>query len=168
MPGAWAQVNRLSVTEKASRYGIQEKGRKPDADIGHGKPRESISERLSTPPPASTRAIYRQLSEYLHDFAGRGRLQAPRDRGKSLKERSKSAYETAPAVLPPPRAFVVHLDSDAAPADGRLRGRAVHIASGEAAPFESLPELLRFLHAAIAQAEDGQAIDPAKAGNDDP
>jgi hypothetical protein len=42
------------------------------------------------------------------------------------------------------------------------------MASGEAAPFESLAELLCFLHAAIAQAEDGQAIDPAKAGNDDP
>ena len=92
----------------------------------------------------------------------------PEPGGKSLKERSKSTYETAPAALPRSRAFVVHLASDAAPADGRLRGRAVHIASGEAAPFESLAELLRFLHAAIAQAEDGQAIDPAKAGNDDP
>lgn len=85
-----------------------------------------------------------------------------------MKEHSKSTYETAPAALPRPRAFVVHLTSDAAPADGRLRGRAVHIASAEAAPFESLAEPLRFLHAAIAQAEDGQAIDPAKAGNDDP
>jgi hypothetical protein len=84
-----------------------------------------------------------------------------------LKERSKSAYETAPAALPRPRAFVVHLASDAAPATGSLRGRAVHIASGDAAPFESLAELLRFLDAAIAQAEDGQAIDRANAGNDD-
>ena len=84
-----------------------------------------------------------------------------------MKERSKSAYETAPAALPRSRAFVVHLASDAAPADGSLRGRAVHIASGEAAPFESLAELLSFLHAAIAQAEDGQAVDHAKAGDDD-
>jgi len=88
----------------------------------------------------------------------------PRARGKPLKERSKSADETAPPALPRPRAFVVHLASDAAPPDGSLRGRAVHIASGEAAPFESLAELLRFLHAAIAQAEDGQAIDRAEAG----
>jgi hypothetical protein len=84
-----------------------------------------------------------------------------------LEERSKSAYEGAPSALPRPRAFVVHLASDAAPATGSVRGRAVHIASGEAAPFESLAELLRFLDAAIGQAEDGQAIDPAKAGNDD-
>ena len=85
-----------------------------------------------------------------------------------MMDRSKSAYETAPAALPRPRAFVVHLASDAAPADGSLRGRAVHIASGEAAPFESLAELLCFLHAAIAQAEEGYQVDHPKAGNDDP
>jgi hypothetical protein len=62
---------------------------------------------------------------------------------------------------------VVQLASDAAPANGSLRGQAVHIASGEVAPFESIAELLRFLEAAIAQAEEGQAIDSAKEGNDD-
>lgn len=84
-----------------------------------------------------------------------------------MKERSTPTYQNAPVALPRPRAFVVQLASDAAPADGSLRGRAVHIASGEAAPFESIAELLRFLEAAIAQAEDGQAIDRANAGNDD-
>ena len=84
-----------------------------------------------------------------------------------MKERSTPTYQDAPVALPRPRAFVVQLASDAAPANGSLRGRAVHIASGEAAPFESIAELLRFLEAAIAQAENGQSIDRANAENDD-
>lgn len=72
-----------------------------------------------------------------------------------MKQRSTSERDTSPALLPRPRAFVVQLTSDARPTDGRLRGRAIHLASGEAAPFESVSELLRFLEAAIAQAEDG-------------
>ena len=72
-----------------------------------------------------------------------------------MGKRSISGYDTAPAALPRPRAFVVQLASDAVPADGSLRGRVVHLASGEAALFESITELLRFFEAAIRQAEDG-------------
>jgi hypothetical protein len=74
---------------------------------------------------------------------------------KTSKEPSSPKQEAAPTVLPRPRAFVIQLASDAAPEDGRVRGRAVHIVSGEAAPFESITELLRFLQATIARAEDG-------------
>ena len=50
----------------------------------------------------------------------------------------------APA-LPHQRAFLLQLAIDAVPADGALRGRAVHIGSGEAVPFENVAELCRFL-----------------------
>ena len=73
-----------------------------------------------------------------------------------MKEFFISGHDTTPAALPRPRAFVVQLAANAQPADGSVRGRAVHIASGEAAPFENITELLRFLAAAIARAEDGQ------------
>jgi hypothetical protein len=72
-----------------------------------------------------------------------------------LKGPSTSGSGTAPAGLPRPRAFVVQLASDAEPAGGTVRGRAIHIASGEASAFESITELLRFLEAAISRAEDG-------------
>lgn len=70
-----------------------------------------------------------------------------------MKEPPSSKSDAA--ALPRPRAFVIQLASDAAPEGGHVRGRAVHIVSGEAAPFESVAELLRFLDAAIARAEDG-------------
>ena len=72
-----------------------------------------------------------------------------------MKEPARPKGEAAATVLPRPRAFVIQLASDAAPEGGHVRGRAVHIASGEAAPFESVAELLRFLESAIARAEDG-------------
>jgi hypothetical protein len=43
------------------------------------------------------------------------------------------------------RAFVLHLDDDADPASGLLRGRAEHVTSGIAGRFESVPELLELL-----------------------
>lgn len=57
------------------------------------------------------------------------------------------------APLPRPRSFVVQLAADAAPPGGTIRGRAIHIVSGEAASFESMDELLGFLGVSIARAE---------------
>jgi hypothetical protein len=54
---------------------------------------------------------------------------------------------------------VLQLAADAAPSTGAIRGRAVHIVSGEAASFESMSELLGFLDAAIARAEQGERGD---------
>ncbi len=59
----------------------------------------------------------------------------------------------APAGLPPRRAFVLQLAGDAEPGTGALKGRAVHIDSGESAPFDDIAELLRFLEARLAWAE---------------
>jgi hypothetical protein len=48
---------------------------------------------------------------------------------------------------------VVQLAADAAPPDGPIRGRAIHIVSGDAASFDSMAELLGFLGVAIARHE---------------
>ena len=61
--------------------------------------------------------------------------------------------QSGSAPLPRPRSFVLQLAADAAPPDGTIRGRAIHIVSGEAASFESMAELLGFLGTAIARAE---------------
>jgi hypothetical protein len=57
------------------------------------------------------------------------------------------------APLPRPRSFVVQLAADASPPGGAIRGRAVHIVSGDAAYFESMTELLGFLGVSIARHE---------------
>jgi len=57
------------------------------------------------------------------------------------------------AGLPQRRAFVLQLADDADPAAGVLKGRAVHIDSGEFAPFDDIAELLRFLEAQLAWVE---------------
>jgi hypothetical protein len=72
----------------------------------------------------------------------------------------------APAGLPPRRAFVLQLAGDAAPGVGALKGRAVHIDSGESAPFDDVAELLRFLEAQLAWAE--RADHALTSGNDRP
>jgi hypothetical protein len=59
----------------------------------------------------------------------------------------------APAGLPQRRAFVLQLADDADPSAGRLKGRAVHIDSGESAPFDDIAELLRFLESQVAWIE---------------
>lgn len=56
----------------------------------------------------------------------------------------------ASAPLPRPRSFVVQIAADAAPPDGMIRGRAIHIVSGEPASFESMAELLGSRFRAIA------------------
>lgn len=63
------------------------------------------------------------------------------------------ATGTAPARLSQRRAFVLQLADDAEPAAGTLKGRAVHIDSGESAPFDSMTELLRFLELQLARVE---------------
>jgi hypothetical protein len=58
-----------------------------------------------------------------------------------------------PSGLPPRRAFVLQLADDAQPRTGALKGRAVHIHSGESAPFDDIDELLRFLDSQLAWVE---------------
>ncbi len=65
-----------------------------------------------------------------------------------------------PAGLPQRRAFVLQLADDADPKAGALKGRAVHIDSGESAPFDSIAELLRFLEAQLAWVERDGEQDP--------
>ena len=52
------------------------------------------------------------------------------------------------------RAFVLHLDVDADPGAGVLRGRAEHVVSGRAGHFASLPELLAFLDRVLRDGTD--------------
>jgi hypothetical protein len=52
------------------------------------------------------------------------------------------------------RAIVLHLDDDADPAGGHLRGRAEHVVSGRSGRFESLAELLAFLDRVLRAARD--------------
>jgi hypothetical protein len=47
--------------------------------------------------------------------------------------------------LPAERAFVVPLHAEADMARGRVMGRAVHVASGQATHFDSLEDLLTFI-----------------------
>lgn len=72
------------------------------------------------------------------------------------KDPSQEKRDEGADALPRPRSFVLQLTADAAPSSGAIRGRAVHIASGEAASFESMAELLGFLDASIARAEQGE------------
>lgn len=56
-----------------------------------------------------------------------------------------SRFAPSTAALPPERAFVIQL---LAPADGEAAlfvGRAEHVATGEAAPFASVGELVAFV-----------------------
>jgi hypothetical protein len=61
----------------------------------------------------------------------------------------------APSGLPQRRAFVLQLADDADPATGALKGRAVHIDTGESALFDDIGELLRFLESQLAWVERG-------------
>lgn len=61
------------------------------------------------------------------------------------QDRSDPTSSLPVQPLPQERAFLLQLAIDAVPAAGTVRGRAVHIRSGEAVPFESIDELLRFL-----------------------
>ncbi len=54
-----------------------------------------------------------------------------------------------PTFLPPDRAFVLQLRAEASVAANRLIGRVERVATGEAAQFSSLTELMRFLARAL-------------------
>ena len=58
--------------------------------------------------------------------------------------------------LPPGRAFLVRLDSDANPAEGRLDGRVEHVTSGRRARIGSLSELQEFIVQVLG--EEGQGL----------
>ena len=49
------------------------------------------------------------------------------------------------SMLPAEWAFVVHFRPGALLEEGRMVGRVEHVASGQSAPFGSLPELVAFL-----------------------
>lgn len=53
--------------------------------------------------------------------------------------------------LPREGAFVLQLDATAAGGDHRFRGRVEHIASGAAAVFHSVEEMLDFVSAVLAE-----------------
>jgi len=52
---------------------------------------------------------------------------------------------TAQPVLPRDRAFVVQLSAQATGTPEGFRGRVEHVASGQAAHFDSVPEFLAFI-----------------------
>lgn len=72
-----------------------------------------------------------------------------------MKPFQHSTAAASPAALPRQRAFVLQLASDVDPATG-LRGRVVHIASGGAARFEDVTDLLRFVEASVTAAENAE------------
>jgi len=49
------------------------------------------------------------------------------------------------SILPPDRAFVVQLSSDAELGEQRFVGRVEHVTTGQSVHFESLDELLAFI-----------------------
>jgi hypothetical protein len=55
------------------------------------------------------------------------------------------------ATLPADRAFVVQLRADVDLTHGIVSGRIEHVVSGTAALFESVEQLLGYMHDAVAQ-----------------
>jgi len=56
-------------------------------------------------------------------------------------------------TLPVSRAFLVQLAADCKPEGHIVRGRVEHVRSGEAAHFQSLPELAAFMLEVLRQGE---------------
>ena len=54
--------------------------------------------------------------------------------------------------FPTHRAFVVQVHADAAVAQGQVWGRVEHLVSGQAARFQSMEELVRFMGQVLRQA----------------
>jgi len=67
------------------------------------------------------------------------------------KTESESAVNSGPVELPVGRAFLVQLASDCDPGGDGVRGRVEHVRTGEAARFQSLPELLTFMLGVLKQ-----------------
>lgn len=70
---------------------------------------------------------------------------APKDASATTTGRPREA-------LPAERAFVVQLRADADFARGAVSGRVEHVSSGAASRFESVPELIDWLRAAVDRA----------------
>jgi hypothetical protein len=62
-----------------------------------------------------------------------------------------------PIELPVGRAFLVQLASDCDPAGDGVRGRVEHVRTGEAARFQSLPELVTFMLGVLKQTSNSPA-----------
>jgi hypothetical protein len=58
-------------------------------------------------------------------------------------------------------AFVIQLHVDADIVDHRLAGRVEHVRTGDAALFESLDDLLRFMDACLISDREASACDPS-------
>jgi hypothetical protein len=65
-------------------------------------------------------------------------------------------FPNAGAPLPPERAFVIQLRAPAAGGDDHFVGRAEHIASGAAAHFGSVGELMDFVRQVLSAGERSQ------------
>jgi len=65
-------------------------------------------------------------------------------------------FPNAGVPLPPERAFVIQLRAPAAGGDDHFVGRAEHIASGAAAHFGSVRELVDFVRQVLSAAERSQ------------
>jgi hypothetical protein len=79
-----------------------------------------------------------------------------RSLGRGRKPTGWTAGAEAPATtgaitLPVSRAFLVQLAADCEPGGQTLRGRVEHVRSGEAARFQSLPELATFMRDVLRQ-----------------
>jgi hypothetical protein len=57
------------------------------------------------------------------------------------------------AWLPPQRAFVVQLYTDAGLEAARMAGRVEHVVSGQASHFDALESLLAFITCVLAEGE---------------
>lgn len=73
------------------------------------------------------------------------------------KTESESAANSVPIELPVGRAFLVQLASDCDPAGDGVRGRVEHVRTGEAARFQSLPELVTFMLGVLKQTSNSPA-----------
>lgn len=61
---------------------------------------------------------------------------------------------TEQPALPPHRAFVIQFRAETDAPAGRLAGRVEHVASGRAAHFRSLDELLAFLDQVLGDSRE--------------
>ena len=62
-------------------------------------------------------------------------------------------------------AFVVHLRMDSEVGQGRMAGRVEHVASGQAAHFDSLEELLAFMARVLATVRAPPRKRPRRSGS---
>jgi hypothetical protein len=75
----------------------------------------------------------------------------PDDRKRPEATADAGSPGGGPVELPVGRAFLVQLAGDCDPAGSAMRGRVEHVRSGEAARFQSLPELATFMLGVLRQ-----------------